>query len=295
MLNSIYSAIDTLSVLAPFAIPLAVILGLLIGSFLNVVIYRTPIMMEREWTQFSKEHLGIELTDEEKQPFNLRKPDSRCPKCKSPVKLWQNIPILSYVLLGGKCHSCKTAIGIRYPLIELMTGVLFGIVAWQYGWSWATIGGLILTAILIALTFIDADTQYLPDSLTQPLIWIGLLFNLNDTFVPLHSAVLGAIAGYMSLYTLCAVYKLLTGKIGMGNGDFKLLAALGAWLGVGILPVLIFMAALVGLVGALIAHVGKGQYFAFGPSLAVAGWIILVANAPITQLVQWWLVQSGFR
>ena len=252
-------------------------------------------MMEREWTQFSKEHLGIELTDEEKQPFNLRKPDSRCPKCKSPIKLWQNIPILSYVFLGGKCHSCKTAIGIRYPLIELLTGVLFGIVAWQYGWSWATIGGFILTAILIALTFIDADTQYLPDSLTQPLIWIGLLFNLNDTFVPLHSAVLGAIAGYMSLYTLCAVYKLLTGKIGMGNGDFKLLAALGAWLGVGILPVLIFMAALVGLVGALIARVGKGQYFAFGPSLAVAGWIILVANAPITQLVQWWLVQSGFR
>ena len=189
MLDSIYSAIDALSVLAPFAIPLAVILGLLIGSFLNVVIYRTPIMMEREWTQFSKEHLGIELTDEEKQPFNLRKPDSRCPKCKSPVKLWQNIPILSYILLGGKCHSCKTAIGIRYPLIELLTGVLFGIVAWQYGWSWATIGGFILTAILIALTFIDADTQYLPDSLTQPLIWIGLLFNLNDTFVPLHSAV----------------------------------------------------------------------------------------------------------
>ena len=295
MLNSIYSAIDALSVLAPFAIPLAVILGLLIGSFLNVVIYRTPIMMEREWTQFSKEHLGIELTNEEKQPFNLRKPDSRCPKCKSPVKLWQNIPILSYILLGGKCHSCQTAISIRYPLIELLTGVLFGIVAWQYGWSWATIGGLILTAILIALTFIDADTQYLPDSLTQPLIWIGLLFNLNDTFVPLHSAVSGAIAGYMSLYTLCTIYKLLTGKIGMGNGDFKLLAALGAWLGVGILPVLVFMAALVGLVGALIARVGKGQYFAFGPSLAVAGWIILVANAPITQLVQWWLVQSGFR
>ena len=207
MLDSIYSAIDALSVLAPFAIPLAVILGLLIGSFLNVVIYRTPIMMEREWTQFSKEHLGIELTDEETQPFNLRKPDSRCPKCKSPIKLWQNIPILSYVFLRGKCHSCKTAIGIRYPLIELLTGVLFGIVAWQYGWSWATIGGFILTAILIALTFIDADTQYLPDSLTQPLIWIGMLFNLNDTFVPLHSAVWGAIAGYMSLYTLCAVYK----------------------------------------------------------------------------------------
>ena len=286
--------LESLATLAPFAIPLAVIVGLLIGSFLNVVIYRVPVMMERGWTQFAKEHLQLELTEEEQQPFNLMKPDSRCPKCYAPVKAWQNIPIVSYLMLGGKCGSCKTPISIRYPLIELLTGILFGVVAWQYGWTMAAFGGLILTAILIALTFIDADTQYLPDSLTLPLIWLGLLFNLNGTFVPLKSAVLGAVFGYMSLWLLCFIYKLLTGKIGMGNGDFKLLAALGAWLGAGILPVLVFIAALIGLIGAIIGRVAKGQYFAFGPSLAIAGWIILVANEPVHHAVTWWLTTSGF-
>ena len=286
--------LESLDTLAPFAIPLSVIVGLLIGSFLNVVIYRVPVMMERGWTQFAKEHLQLELTEEEQQPFNLMKPDSRCPKCYAPVKAWQNIPIVSYLMLGGKCGSCKTPISIRYPLIELLTGILFGVVAWQYGWTMAAFGGLILTAILIALTFIDADTQYLPDSLTLPLIWLGLLFNLNGTFVPLKSAVLGAVFGYMSLWLLCFIYKLLTGKIGMGNGDFKLLAALGAWLGAGILPVLVFIAALIGLIGAIIGRVAKGQYFAFGPSLAIAGWIILVANEPVHHAVTWWLTTSGF-
>lgn len=286
--------LESLDTLAPFAIPLSVIVGLLIGSFLNVVIYRAPVMMERGWTQFAKEHLQLELTEEEQQPFNLMKPDSRCPKCHAPVKAWQNIPIVSYLMLGGKCGACKTPISIRYPLIELLTGILFGVVAWQYGWTMAAFGGLILTALLIALTFIDADTQYLPDSLTLPLIWLGLMFNLNGTFVPLKSAVLGAVFGYMSLWLLCFIYKLLTGKIGMGNGDFKLLAALGAWLGVGILPVLVFMAALIGLIGAIIGRVAKGQYFAFGPSLAIAGWIILVANEPVHHAVTWWLTKSGF-
>ena len=286
--------LESLDTLAPFAIPLSVIVGLLIGSFLNVVIYRVPVMMERGWTQFAKEHLQLELTEEEQQPFNLMKPDSRCPKCHAPVKAWQNIPIVSYLMLGGKCGACKTPISIRYPLIELLTGILFGVVAWQYGWTMAAFGGLILTALLIALTFIDADTQYLPDSLTLPLIWLGLLFNLNGTFVPLESAVLGAVFGYMNLWLLCFIYKLLTGKIGMGNGDFKLLAALGAWLGVGILPVLVFMAALIGLIGAIIGRVAKGQYFAFGPSLAIAGWIILVANEQVHRAVTWWLTKSGF-
>ena len=285
---------ESLDTLAPFAIPLSVVVGLLIGSFLNVVIYRVPVMMERGWTQFAKEHLQLELTEKEQQPFNLMKPDSRCPKCHAPVKAWQNIPIVSYLMLGGKCGSCKTPISIRYPLIELLTGILFGVVAWQYGWTMAAFGGLILTALLIALTFIDADTQYLPDSLTLPLIWLGLLFNLNGTFVPLKSAVLGAVFGYMSLWLLCFIYKLLTGKIGMGNGDFKLLAALGAWLGVGILPVLVFMAALIGLVGAIIGRIAKGQYFAFGPSLAIAGWIILVVNETVHRAVIWWLTKSGF-
>lgn len=280
--------------LAPFVLPLTVIFGLLIGSFLNVVIYRVPVMMERGWMQFAKEHLNLPLTAEEEAPFTLSKPDSRCPKCHAPVKAWQNIPIVSYLLLGGKCSSCKTPISIRYPLVELLTGVLFGVVAWQYGWSWLTLGGLIFTAMLIALTFIDYDTQYLPDSLTLPLVWLGLLYNFNGAFTTLQSAVLGAVCGYMSLWLLCYVYKLLTGKIGMGGGDFKLLAALGSWLGVGVLPVLVFMAALIGIIGALVSRVGKGQQFAFGPSLAVAGWIIFIANEPIHQLIQWWLMKSGF-
>lgn len=285
---------EIFNILMPWVVPLAVVVGLLIGSFLNVVIYRTPIMMERGWTQFAKEHLNLELTEEEKQPFSLSKPDSRCPKCHAPVKAWQNIPIVSYLLLGGKCGSCRTPISIRYPLVELLTAVLFGLVAWQYGWSWLTLGGLVLTAMLIALTFIDADTQYLPDSLTLPLVWLGLLYNFNGALVSLQSAVLGAVCGYMSLWLLCYVYKLLTGKVGMGGGDFKLLAALGAWLGAGILPVLIFMAALIGLIGAVVARVSKGQPFAFGPSLAVAGWIIFIANEPVHQLIHWWLTRSGF-
>lgn len=280
--------------LAPFAVPLAVVLGLLIGSFLNVVIYRVPVMMERAWTQFSKEHLNLALTEEEQAPFTLSKPDSRCPKCHAPVRAWQNVPVASYLLLGGKCGSCKTHISIRYPLVELLTGVLFGVVAWQYGWTWLTFGGLVLTAFLVALTFIDYDTQYLPDSLTLPLVWLGLIYNYNGAFVPLQSAVLGAVCGYMSLWLLTYLYKLATGKIGMGGGDFKLLAALGAWLGAGVLPVLVFMAAIVGLIGALVARIGKGQQFAFGPSLAVAGWVIFVFNEPVNRLVQWWLRASGF-
>ncbi|PSJ79584.1 prepilin peptidase [Neisseria iguanae] len=286
--------LETWNALAPVVVPLVAIVGLLIGSFLNVVIYRVPLMMERGWTQFAKEHLNLPFTAEEEEPLTLSKPDSRCPKCYAPVKAWQNIPILSYLLLDGKCGSCKMPISIRYPMIELLTGVLFGVVAWQYGWSWLTFGGLILTATLIVLAFIDYDTQYLPDSLTLPLVWLGLLYNFNSAFATLQSAVLGAVCGYMGLWLLCYVYKLLTGKTGMGGGDFKLLAALGAWLGAGVLPVLVFMAALIGIIGAVISHVGKGQQFAFGPSLAVAGWIIFIANEPIRQLIQWWLSKSGF-
>ncbi|MCP1771394.1 leader peptidase (prepilin peptidase)/N-methyltransferase [Neisseria perflava] len=284
----------TLNELVPFAVPLAAVFGLLVGSFLNVVIYRVPVMMERGWTLFAKEHLGMTPSEEELKPFNLMKPDSRCPQCGAVVRAWQNIPVISYILLGGKCGSCKTPIAKRYPLVELLTAVLFAAVAWQYGWSWLTLGGLVLTAFLIALTFIDLNTQYLPDSLTLPLVWLGLLFNLKGGIVPLESAVWGAVWGYLSLWLLCAAYKLLTGKVGMGGGDFKLLAALGAWLGAGVLPVLVFLAALVGIVGALVSRVGKGQAFAFGPSLAVAGWILLIANEPVHRLIRWWLAASGF-
>ncbi|UOO83187.1 A24 family peptidase [Uruburuella testudinis] len=278
----------------PFAVPLAALFGLLVGSFLNVVIYRVPLMMEREWTLFAKTHLGQTPTAAELQPFNLIKPDSCCPQCQSPVRAWQNIPVISYLLLGGKCGSCKMPISKRYPLVELLTAALFALVAWQYGWSWLTLGGLVLTAMLVALAFIDADTQYLPDQITLPLLWLGLLFNWNGGMVSLQSAVAGAVAGYLSLWLLCWLYKLATGKIGMGGGDFKLLAALGAWLGIGALPVVVFLAALIGIFAAAAMRVGKGQQFAFGPSLAVAGWLVFAANQQVAAAIGWWLRASGF-
>ena len=278
---------------APFVVPLAVLFGLLVGSFLNVVIYRVPVMMERDWTAFAKEHLGLPLSEAEQQPFNLVKPDSRCPKCHAPVKPWQNIPVISYLLLRGKCAGCQTPISRRYPLVELLTAVLFGVVAWQYGFSLITLAGLVFTAMLVALTFIDADTQYLPDQITLPLLWLGLLFNLSGGLVPLTSAVWGAVVGYLCLWLLCYLYKLATGKIGMGGGDFKLLAALGAWLGVGALPVIVFMAALIGIVAAALMRVARGQQFAFGPSLAIAGWLVFVGNEQVTAGVRWWLQASG--
>ncbi|EGV36793.1 prepilin peptidase [Neisseria weaveri] len=272
----------------------AAVFGLLVGSFLNVVIYRLPVMMERSWTVFSKEHLELPLSKEEKQRFDLIKPDSRCPTCHTPVRFWQNIPVISYCILKGKCAECATPISKRYPLVELLTSVLFVIVVWQYGVSWFALGGLVLTAFLIALTFIDADTQYLPDSLTLPLIWLGLLFNWDNGLISLQSAVLGAVLGYSALWLLCYVYRLLTGKIGMGGGDLKLLAALGAWLGVGALPVIVFLSALVGIVVGLLMKVAKNEHFAFGPSLAIVGWLVFVANTHVSQAIDWWLNASGF-
>ena len=279
---------------APFVIPLAVIFGLLVGSFLNVVIYRLPVMMERGWTAFSKEHLNLPLSDEEKQPFNLLLPKSRCPQCHAGVKAWQNIPVVSYLLLGGRCGSCRTPISKRYPLVEILTAFLFGVVAWQYGWSLLTLGGLVFTAMLVALTFIDADTQYLPDSLTLPLIWLGLLFNNDGTFVSLQQAVLGAVCGYMSLWLLNYLHKLIRGMDGMGGGDFKLLAALGAWMGAGVLPVIVLVAAIVGVVAAVILKAAKSQPIAFGPCLAIAGWLTFAGYDKVMAGVHWWLRASGF-
>lgn len=283
------------STYAPFVIPLAALFGLLVGSFLNVVIYRLPVIMQRDWTVFAKEHLGLELTEEEKQPFNLIKPDSRCPKCGQPVKPWQNIPVVSYLLLKGKCASCHTPIGLRYPAVEILTAVLFGLVAVCYGWSWITLGGLVFTAYLVALTFIDADTQYLPDQLTLPLIWLGLLANCGGNgLVGLKQAVLGAVFGYMVLWLLNAVHKAVRGMDGIGGGDFKLLAALGAWLGWQVLPVVVFAAALVGLAAALILRAAKSQPIAFGPSLAIAGWLVFIGYDKVVAGIHWWLEKSGF-
>ena len=281
-------------VYAPFVVYLAALFGLLTGSFLNVVIYRVPVMMERGWTLFAKEHLQLELTEAEKQPFNLLKPDSRCQHCGTPIKPWQNIPVISYILLRGQCGSCQTPISIRYPAIELLTAVMFAVVAIVYGWSWLTLTGLVLTAFLIALTFIDADTQYLPDQLTLPLIWLGLLANYAGGLVSLQQAVLGAVCGYMSLWLLNFVHKLLRGFDGMGAGDFKLLAALGAWLGAAVLPVIVFVAALVGVVAALVLKAAKSQPIAFGPCLAIAGWLVWIGYDKVMMGIDAWLKASGF-
>ena len=281
-------------VYAPFVVYLAALFGLLTGSFLNVVIYRVPVMMERGWTLFAKEHLQLELTDAEKQPFNLLKPDSRCQHCGTPIKPWQNIPVISYILLRGQCGSCQTPISIRYPAIELLTAVMFAVVAIVYGWSWLTLTGLVLTAFLIALTFIDADTQYLPDQLTLPLVWLGLLANYAGGLVSLQQAVLGAVCGYMSLWLLNFVHKLWRGFDGMGAGDFKLLAALGAWLGAAVLPVIVFVAALVGVVAALVLKAAKSQPIAFGPCLAIAGWLVWIGYDKVMMGIDAWLKASGF-
>lgn len=272
----------------------ALIFGLLVGSFLNVVIYRLPVMLNREWTRAAKEHLGLPANDEDTAVFNLMTPPSRCGNCGTAVRPWQNIPIISWLLLRGKCAGCQTSISIRYPLVELLTGILFAIMAWQYGWTEVTIGACLFTAFVVAMTFIDADTQLLPDQLTLPLTWLGLLFNLITGFIPLTQSVLGAIIGYMSLWTLFHLFKLLTGKEGMGYGDFKMLAAIGAWLGVAILPIVVFAAAIVGIVAALIKRVSQGQPMAFGPCLAVAGWFVFLFHSSVGQAIQWWLTKSGF-
>ena len=281
-------------VYAPFVVYLAALFGLLTGSFLNVVIYRVPVMMERGWTLFAKEHLQLELTEAEKQPFNLLKPDSRCQHCGTPIKPWQNIPVISYILLRGQCSSCQTPISIRYPAIELLTAVMFAVVAIVYGWSWLTLTGLVLTAFLIALTFIDADTQYLPDQLTLPLVWLGLLANYAGGLVGLQQAVLGAVCGYMSLWLLNFAHKLWRGFDGMGAGDFKLLAALGAWLGAAVLPVIVFVAALVGVVAAVVLKAAKSQPIAFGPCLAIAGWLVWIGYDKVMMGIDAWLKASGF-
>lgn len=277
------------------------IFGLLVGSFLNVVIYRLPVSLNRNWQLQAKQVLDLPVTDAEQQVFNIVKPASHCPSCKTPIKPWQNVPILSYLLLKGQCKQCHHPISIRYPLIELLTGVVFAICAWKFGQTWTTLAVMLFSAYLIAMIFIDADTQLLPDQLTLPLMWFGIAFHtvahmseVSWGLTSLLHSILGAMAGYMSLWLLFQIFKLVTGKEGMGYGDFKLLAALGAWLGIGVLPVIIMMSAVVGLIFALITKVAKNQPMPFGPYLAISGWVVLIANEPIGQAIHWWLSKSGF-
>lgn len=254
-------------------------LGLLVGSFLNVVIYRLPIMMETRWRRDCCELLEVE-PEKQDAPLTLATPNSHCPVCKSAVKPWQNIPVLSYVLLRGKCGNCGTSISLRYPTIELVTGLMTLALAGFFDLSPAMFGAVLFTWALIALTMIDVDHQLLPDDITLPLLWLGLLFNLDSTYVSLTDAVIGAMAGYLILWTIFHVFRLITGKEGMGYGDFKLLAALGAWLGWQMLPEIILVSSLVGAICGialmLIKRRGKEVPIPFGPYLAVAGWIALL-------------------
>jgi leader peptidase (prepilin peptidase) / N-methyltransferase len=270
----------------------ALILGFVIGSFLNVVIYRLPIMMERSW--LAEARMALQLPAENLTRFNLCVPPSACPHCQQKIRWWQNVPLLSYLLLRGRCAACAVPISPRYFCVELLTGLAFAAVVWRYDVTLVAAGGVVLTAALITLTFIDADTQLLPDQITLPLLWLGLLFNWYSGFVSLSAAVWGATLGYMSLWSLFWLFKLLTGKDGMGYGDFKLLAALGAWMGASALPLIVFMAAIVGIIASLILKVARSQPMAFGPALAIAGWIVWMANSQINQLIHWWLRLSGF-
>jgi len=260
-----------------FFISITAVLGLLVGSFLNVVIYRLPIMMEHEWQTQCNELNGVE--DKNSAPFTLSQPRSACPHCQHAITAIENIPVISYLFLGGKCRDCRAPISIRYPIIEMLTGLLSAIVAYYFGFDWACLGALLLTWALIALTFIDVDHQLLPDSLTLPLLWLGISFNFYGQFTTLEASVIGAIAGYLSLWSVYQIFKLVTGKEGMGYGDFKLLAALGAWLGWSFLPSIILLSSLVGaVVGLSLILFRRHQSdipIPFGPYLATAGWIAL--------------------
>ena len=251
-------------------------LGLLVGSFLNVVIYRLPVMMETRWRRDCCELLELEQEKQE-APLNLATPNSHCPHCKTPIKIWQNIPVVSYLILGGKCGHCAAPISLRYPVVELVTGLMTLALAWFFPFSPALLGAVLLTWALITLTLIDVDHQLLPDDITLPLMWLGLLFNLLGTYVSLQNAVIGAMAGYLILWTIYQLFKLLTGKEGMGYGDFKLLAALGAWVGWQMLPEIILLSSLVGAICGitlmLVKRRGKEIPIPFGPYLAVAGWL----------------------
>ena len=255
------------------------ILGLLVGSFLNVVIYRLPEMMRREWRAEALEIL--DMPAEEPQPvFNIVTPRSRCPKCGYAIPIYQNVPVLSWLALGGKCKGCATPISKRYPLIEIVSGVLAGLCAWHFGYGGWLPFMLFATWLLLAAAMIDADTTLLPDSLTLLLLWAGLLAALLGVSpVSLQNAVIGAMAGYLSLWSVYWLFKLMTGKEGMGFGDFKLLAALGAWVGWQYLPLIILLSSVVGLlfaVGGMLLGGEKRVHIPFGPYLATAGWIAML-------------------
>ncbi|WP_439887533.1 prepilin peptidase [Pseudomonas sp. MBLB4123] len=273
----------------------SLLVGLLLGSFLNVVVYRLPLMLERDWKMQAREIL--DLPGEPAQAtFNLILPNSQCPHCGHEIRPWENIPVLSYLALRGKCASCKAPISKRYPLVELACGLLSAYVAWHFGFTWQAGALLLLTWGLLAMSLIDADHQLLPDSLVLPLLWLGLIANSFGLFASLGDALWGAVAGYLSLWSVYWLFKLVTGKEGMGYGDFKLLAMLGAWGGWQVLPLTILLSSLVGAVlGVIMLRLRNAETstpIPFGPYLAIAGWIALLWGEQITGT---YLQFAGFR
>lgn len=275
------------------------IFGLLVGSFLNVVIYRVPIILKRQWKADCVSFLAQEKepapdsTTSNEQNFNLIVPRSRCPHCGHLITALENVPVLSFLFLGGRCRECKTPISVRYPLIEILSATLAVLVAWKYGFSYQAAMGIVLSWALISLSFIDYDHQYLPDNITLPFLWLGLFLNLNNLYVDLASAVLGAIMGYLVLWLVYQVFKIVTGKEGMGYGDFKLLAMLGAWLGWQALPAIILISTLVGsIIGVsliVFKQHNRNHPIPFGPYLAIAGWIVLLWGNEINNAYLNWI------
>lgn len=275
-----------------FSILFAAIFGLIIGSFLNVLILRLPVMMHRNWRQqcidlqnMQKEHSipGLHYVGS----YNLFTPRSHCPHCQHQIRIFENIPILSYLFLKGRCSKCKQPISIRYPIIELLTALMTGLVIWHFGLQWSTLFAIILTYGLIALAVIDFDHQLLPDSITLPMLWLGLILSIFSVFNTPSQAIFGAVFGYLILWSVYWIFKLITKKDGMGEGDFKLLAMLGAWMGWTALPTIIFLSAcsgaLIGILLMVLKHHPRHKPIPFGPFLALAGWITLLWGDKLSQ------------
>jgi leader peptidase (prepilin peptidase)/N-methyltransferase len=271
----------------------ALVFGLCIGSFLNVVIHRLPKMLERGWREECAELAGQRAPQSpEGPPYSLLAPRSACPACGHVIRAWENVPIASWLVLGGKCSACRTKIPFKYPLVEALAGLGAAYAAWRFGATATALGAALFVWFTIALAFIDQETGLLPDTLTLPLVWVGLLLNLGHAFTSIHEAVIGAVAGYLALWLVFQAYKLATGKEGMGYGDFKMNAAVGAFLGWKMLPLVILLSSLVGLVfGALQMFAARGRWdagfrFHFGPYLAIAGIVAMFWGEPI---IRWYL------
>jgi leader peptidase (prepilin peptidase)/N-methyltransferase len=289
MFSGFIAASSTLQQNSVIFITVSVIFGLMVGSFLNVVIHRLPKIMEREWHNNCLDLQGQKIP--ELAQYTLAKPRSACPNCGHKITALENIPVISYLFLKGRCSSCHANISIRYPLIEALTGILIGLVSWKFGYTSTTLFAWVFCFALVSLTFIDFDTQLLPDDITLPLLWLGLLFNLNNGFTSLNAAVIGAITGYMILWSIYWAFKLATGKEGMGYGDFKLLAAIGAWFGWQLLPAVILLSsvlgAIIGISLIIFTKQGRETPMPFGPFLAIGGIAALFLGP---QLASYYLV-----